>query len=107
VLYRRHHLKSDVRQAGNLDQVTRLLAHELRRARREDACGGDSMSETMIEDVSGRVANLEAWVEIVMRTLATLGLEDLLTELDNARQPEDKSQTMRRLHLARKGPRTP
>ncbi len=65
------------------------------------------MSETTIEDVSGRVANLEAWVEIVMRTLATLGLEDLLTELDNARQPKYRSQTMRRLHLARNGPRIP
>lgn len=40
----------------------------------------------MSKDLSERVTNLEAWVEIVMRTLATLGLEDLLTELDEARQ---------------------
>jgi hypothetical protein len=40
------------------------------------------MSETKTEDISRRVANLEAWVEVVMRTLATLGLENLLTELD-------------------------
>jgi hypothetical protein len=63
------------------------------------------MSEITTEDVAKRVANLEAWVEVVMRTMATLGIEDLLTELDNARQPEYKSETMRRLHLARPGPR--
>jgi hypothetical protein len=32
-----------------------------------------------------RVARLEAWVDVVMDTLASLGLEDLLTELDGAR----------------------
>jgi hypothetical protein len=37
------------------------------------------------EDTGVRVARLEAWVEVVMRTLATLGLEGLLTELDEAR----------------------
>ena len=37
------------------------------------------------EDTAARVARLEAWVEVVMRTLATLGLEGLLTELDEAR----------------------
>jgi hypothetical protein len=55
------------------------------------------MSETETESVQERVANLEAWVEVVMRTLATLGLEDFLTELDHARQPECKPETMRRL----------
>lgn len=55
------------------------------------------MSETKTGSVPERVAKLGAWVEVVMRTLATLGLEDFLTELDNARQPEYKSQTMRRL----------
>jgi hypothetical protein len=37
------------------------------------------------EDLAARVARLEAWVEVVMRTLATLGLEALLIELDEAR----------------------
>jgi hypothetical protein len=32
-----------------------------------------------------RLAKLEAWVEVVMRTLATLGVEGLLIELDEAR----------------------
>jgi hypothetical protein len=32
-----------------------------------------------------RLGKLEAWVEVVMRTLATLGLEGLLIELDEAR----------------------
>jgi hypothetical protein len=35
--------------------------------------------------VDARTARLEAWVEVVMRTLATLGLETVLTELDEAR----------------------
>ena len=39
----------------------------------------------MSKDLSERVTNLEAWVEIVMRTLATCGLENLLSELDEAR----------------------
>ena len=37
------------------------------------------------EDIAARVTRLEAWVEVVMRTLATLGLEPLLIELDEAR----------------------
>jgi hypothetical protein len=32
-----------------------------------------------------RLGRLEAWVEVVMRTLATLGLESVLIELDEAR----------------------
>jgi hypothetical protein len=32
-----------------------------------------------------RLGKLEAWVEVVMRTLATLGLENLLIELNEAR----------------------
>ena len=32
-----------------------------------------------------RVARLEAWVEVVMQTLASLGLETVLIELDKAR----------------------
>jgi hypothetical protein len=35
--------------------------------------------------IDARIARLEAWVEVVMRTLATLGLETVLTELDDAR----------------------
>ena len=35
--------------------------------------------------VDARTVRLEAWVEVVMRTLATLGLETVLTELDEAR----------------------
>jgi hypothetical protein len=37
------------------------------------------------EGTAERVARLEAWVEVVMQTLASLGLETLLTELDEAR----------------------
>lgn len=37
-----------------------------------------------------RVARLEAWVEVVMRTLATLGLETVLCELDEARCAYDE-----------------
>lgn len=47
--------------------------------------------------VDARTARLEAWVEVVMRTLATLGLETVLTELDEARgadyQAEEIQQT--------------
>jgi hypothetical protein len=43
----------------------------------EDAMSG--------QDAAARLARLEAWVEVVMRTLATLGMEGLLTELDEAR----------------------
>ena len=32
-----------------------------------------------------RLGKLESWVEVVMRTLATLGLEGLIIELDGAR----------------------
>lgn len=44
----------------------------------------------MNKDLSERVTNLEAWVEIVMRTLATCGLEDLLSKLDEARCAYDE-----------------
>jgi hypothetical protein len=44
----------------------------------------------MSKDLSERVTNLEEWVEVVMRTLATLGLESLLTELDEARRAYDE-----------------
>jgi hypothetical protein len=37
------------------------------------------------EEMAARVARLEAWVEVIMRTLATLGLEALIIELDEAR----------------------
>jgi hypothetical protein len=37
------------------------------------------------EAIDTRTARLEAWVEVVMKTLATLGLERLLCELDEAR----------------------
>jgi hypothetical protein len=39
--------------------------------------------ELMRDDT--RLGKLEAWVEVAMRTLATLGLEALLIELDEAR----------------------
>lgn len=37
------------------------------------------------DEIPQRLGKLEAWVEVVMRTLATLGLENLLIELDEAR----------------------
>jgi hypothetical protein len=45
------------------------------------------MSE--IEDLSARVANLEAWVEVVMQTLAGMQVEPILIELDEARRAYD------------------
>jgi hypothetical protein len=36
-------------------------------------------------DLVARVAHLESWVETFMRTLAGLGLETVLCELDEAR----------------------
>ena len=43
-----------------------------------------SMSET--EELSERVAKLEAWVECVMRTLSGMQVEPVLIELDEARR---------------------
>jgi hypothetical protein len=37
------------------------------------------------KDTAERLTRLEAWVEVVMQTLAGLGLETLLIELDEAR----------------------
>lgn len=37
------------------------------------------------EVLAARVERLEAWVEAVMRTLAGVGLEDILCDLDEAR----------------------
>jgi hypothetical protein len=37
------------------------------------------------EDLAARVERLEAWVEAAMRTLAGIGLENVLCELDEAR----------------------
>jgi hypothetical protein len=43
---------------------------------------------TADKNLASRAAHLEAWVEVVMRTLATLGLETLLIELDEVRGAE-------------------
>jgi hypothetical protein len=45
------------------------------------------MSE--IEDLPARVAKLEAWVEVVMQTLAGMQVEPVLVELDEARRAYD------------------
>lgn len=37
------------------------------------------------KDTADRVARLEAWVDVVMDTLASLGLETVLIQLDEAR----------------------
>ena len=37
------------------------------------------------DELSTRVARLEAWVDTIMRTLAGLGVETVLIELDEAR----------------------
>jgi hypothetical protein len=47
-----------------------------------------SMSET--EELSERVAKLEAWVECVMRTLSGMQVEPVLIELDEARRAYDE-----------------
>jgi hypothetical protein len=46
----------------------------------------------MSKDLSERVTNLEAWVEAVMRTLATLGLENHLIELGKARRGDEEGE---------------
>lgn len=46
------------------------------------------MSE--IKELSARVAKLEAWVEVVMRTLAGMQVEPVLIELDKARCAYDE-----------------
>ena len=43
----------------------------------------------MSKDLSERVANLEAWVEAVMRTLAGMQVEPVLIALDEARGAYD------------------
>jgi pheromone shutdown protein TraB len=47
------------------------------------------MSEVKTEDLPARVANLEAWVETVMRTLSAMQVEPVLVELDEARRAYD------------------
>jgi hypothetical protein len=44
-----------------------------------------------VADLEARVSRLEAWVETVMRTLAGLGLESMLCELDEARGTHDEA----------------
>ena len=46
------------------------------------------MSE--IEELSARVAKLETWVEVVMRTLAGMQVEPVLIKLDEARCAYDR-----------------
>lgn len=46
------------------------------------------MSE--IEELSARVAKLEAWVEVVMRTLAGMQVEPDFIDLDEARRAYDE-----------------
>jgi hypothetical protein len=46
-----------------------------------------SMSET--EELSARVAKLEAWVECVMQTLSGMQVEPVLIKLDEARRAYD------------------
>jgi hypothetical protein len=41
-------------------------------------------------DLEARVSQIEAWVEALMRTLAGLGLEAVLCELDEARGAYDR-----------------
>jgi hypothetical protein len=41
------------------------------------------------DDAERRIGRLEAWVETVMGTLAGLGLEDLLCDLDVAREANE------------------
>ena len=45
---------------------------------------------TSRKDLAARVSKLEAWAEVVMRTLAALGLGNLLIELDEARRAYDE-----------------
>lgn len=45
-----------------------------------------------IEELSARVAKLEAWVECVMRTLSGMQVEPVLIELDEARGGYDEGE---------------
>jgi hypothetical protein len=49
-----------------------------------DEARTDATAEGQDETLQ-RLGKLEAWVEVIMRTLATVGLENLLIELDEAR----------------------
>jgi hypothetical protein len=71
--------------------VFALIAERLEQVERKiDVLGlhvrpksGAGSLESIRDDT--RLGKLEAWVEVAMRTLATLGLEALLIELDEAR----------------------
>jgi hypothetical protein len=52
--------------------------------------------ETYTIALESRVRRLESWVEVVMRRLATLGLEVLLDALDEARSPVEVRSTTKR-----------
>jgi hypothetical protein len=43
------------------------------------------VSDSYTQALEKRIQNLEAWVEVVMQTLATHRLDQLLTDLDEAR----------------------
>jgi hypothetical protein len=59
---------------------------EMRRRgkRMNDGEPAEAIAEAQ-DEILLRLGKLEAWVEVVMRTLATLGLESVLVELDEAR----------------------
>lgn len=53
--------------------------------RERDSAGSVAIGAESQDEVLRRLGKLEAWVEVVMVTLASLGLESVLTELDEAR----------------------
>jgi len=53
--------------------------------REHDSAGPVAIRAEGQDEILRRLGKLEAWVEVVMRTLASLGLESVLIELDEAR----------------------
>jgi hypothetical protein len=50
-----------------------------------DSAGPAAIRAESQGEILQRLDKLEAWVEVAMQTLASLGLESVLTELDEAR----------------------
>jgi hypothetical protein len=53
--------------------------------RERDSAGPAPIGAEGQDEIRQRLGKLEAWVEVVMQTLASLGLESVLIELDEAR----------------------
>jgi hypothetical protein len=57
--------------------------------RERNSAGPVAISAEGQDEILQRLGKLEAWVEVVMVTLASLGLEPVLIQLDEARGEYD------------------